>query len=62
MSDGDKRTQRKTARNEVGPFTLPSDSKGQVLSPVKSLKGQILEAEALEWVFGNAGQILSTQT
>lgn len=55
MSDGDKRSQRKTARNEVGAFTLPSDSKGQVLSPVKSLKGHILEAERSSGCLGTPG-------
>lgn len=55
MSDGDKRSQRKTARNEVGAFALPSDSKGQVLSPVKSLKGHILEAERSSGCLGTPG-------
>lgn len=52
MSDEDKRTQRKTARNEVGLFALPLDSKGQVLSPVKSLKGHVLEAECSRGCLG----------
>lgn len=56
MSDEDKRTHRKTARNEVGLFTPPSDSKGQVLSPVKSLKGRILKAERSSGCLGTPGR------
>lgn len=56
MSDKDKRTHRKTARNEVGLFTPPSDSKGQVLSPVKSLKGRILKAERSSGCLGTPGR------
>lgn len=55
-SDEDKRTQRKTARNEVGLLTLPSDSKGQVLSPVKSLKGHVLKAERSSECLGTPGR------